>query len=154
MDRAILAFRQDDAGDWIADLSCLHSQHIRHRPPFFDRPWVTTSAGRDGRIGSAIDCPLCDRAELPDGLRVVRTAGPFDRDTLPAGLRRSHRVADGTWGVLRVLEGSVRFTMATVPPVERELMAGDTQPIPPLVPHTVGVADPVRLAVDFMARAR
>jgi tellurite methyltransferase len=153
VDRAIVAFRQDDAGDWIAELSCLHSQHVRHRPPFFDRPWVMTTEGRAEKIGGAIDCPLCDRAELPAALRLVRTAGPFDGDTLPAGLRRSHRVAEGTWAVLRVLDGSVRFTMATVPPVERELRVGDTQPIPPLVSHALGVAGPVRLEIDFMARA-
>jgi hypothetical protein len=150
--RVIEGFHQDDEGDWVAELSCLHGQHVRHRPPFFDRPWVTTAEGRAERVGSPIDCPLCDRAELPDGLTLARTAGPFDADTLPPGLRRDHRVAEHTWGRLRLISGSARFTLATDPPVDRELHAGDTQPIPPGVAHAVHVDGPVELAVDFLTR--
>jgi tellurite resistance-related uncharacterized protein len=150
--RVIEGFHQDDAGDWVAELSCLHGQHVRHRPPFQDRPWVTTAEGRAGRVGTPIECPLCDRAELPDGLVAVRTAGPFDTATLPAGLRRDHRVAEHTWGLLRVLAGSARFTMATDPAVDRQLHAGDAQPIPPGVAHAVHVDGPVELAVDFFTR--
>ena len=95
---------------------------------------------------------MCDRAQLPDGLTVVRTAGPFDATTLPAGLRRAHRVAEHTWGRLRVVEGSVRFTLATEPPTEVVLAAGDHQPIPPGVDHAVSVDGPVRLVIDFLVR--
>jgi Protein of unknown function (DUF3565) len=56
----IVGFHQDTEGDWVAELSCEHSQHVRHRPPFFDRPWVTTESGRASRLGSPIECPLCD----------------------------------------------------------------------------------------------
>jgi hypothetical protein len=58
-------FHQDDAGDWVAELSCGHTQHVRHRPPFVERPWVTTAAGRAGRIGAEIECRLCDEGEPP-----------------------------------------------------------------------------------------
>ncbi len=153
MERTIVGFHLDDLGDWVAELSCLHNQHVRHQPPFFDRPWVMTEGGRAARIGTAIECPLCDRAEMPDGLEVVRTAGPFDDTTLPAGLRRDHRVADGTWARLRVLDGSIRFTMATVPPVDRLLGAGDEQAIPPGVAHAVHPAGAMRIEVDFLVRA-
>jgi tellurite methyltransferase len=153
MQRTIDAFHQDDFGEWVAELSCLHNQHVRHRPPFQNRPWVTTPDGRATHIGSTLDCPLCDRAELPDGLALVRTAGPFDADTLPPGLRRDHRVAERTWGVLRVLEGAVRVTMHTDPPLDRTLYAGDRQPIPPGVPHAVDLTGPARVAVDFLTRA-
>jgi tellurite resistance-related uncharacterized protein len=151
--RTIEGFHRDDAGDWVAELSCRHGQHVRHQPPFRERPWVTTEEGRAGRVGTALDCPLCDRAEPPDGLRTVRTAGPFDAATVPAGLRRDHRVAEGTWAVVRVLDGSLRFTMATDPPVDRVLRAGDAQPVPPGVPHAVHPDGPVRVAVDFLAPA-
>ncbi len=56
----IVGFHQDDAGDWIAELSCGHTQHVRHRPPFFDRPWVLTEHGRAARIGTPIECSDCD----------------------------------------------------------------------------------------------
>ncbi|MGH2719052.1 MAG: DUF3565 domain-containing protein [Actinomycetota bacterium] len=64
MHRAITGFHQDADGDWVAELECGHSQHVRHRPPFQLRPWVTTESGRAGRIGTALDCPLCAG---PDG---------------------------------------------------------------------------------------
>jgi tellurite resistance-related uncharacterized protein len=154
MIRTIDGFHPDDAGDWVAELSCLHGQHVRHRPPFWDRPWVETEDGRLGRVGSEIDCPLCDRAELPDGLELVRTAGPFDETTLPAGLRRDHRVGERTWGLLRILDGSIEFAMATTPPVAADLRAGDTQAIPPGVTHAVHPRGPTRLQVVLLARPR
>ena len=134
----------------MAQLSCLHRQHVRHRPPFQDRAWVTSATGREAQVGSAIDCRLCDRAELPDGLRTVRTAGPFSADTLPAGLRRTHRVADGTWGMLRVTQGSVSLSMEIEPPIIRRLAAGDHQPLPPGAPHALSVDGPFQLAIDFL----
>ena len=153
MRRVIEGFRQDDEGDWVAELSCLHSQHVRHRPPFQQRRWVLNEEGRRSRIGQPLDCPLCDRAELPGDLRVVRTAGPFDADTLPAGLRRDHEVGEHTWGLLHVREGSVRFTLETSPPVDRELTDGDVQAIPPGVLHAVhNYGAHFRLEVDFLTR--
>jgi tellurite resistance-related uncharacterized protein len=150
--RVIDGFHQDDDGDWVAELSCLHSQHVRHRPPFQERPWVVSEAGRAERIGTPLDCPLCDRMELPVGLHVVRTAGPFDERTLPDGLRRTHLVGARTWGVLRVLEGAVGFAIETTPPFDERLAAGHEQPIPPQVAHVLRVDGPVRLEVDFLVR--
>ena len=151
--RQITGFHQDEAGGWVAELSCLHGQHIRHSPPFQNRPWVLTDAGREQHTGTDIDCPLCDRAELPSGLEVTRTAGPFDQDTIPAGLRRDHVVGEGRWGWLRVVEGSVGFEMATVPPIERRLHAGDSQALPPGVAHNLVVEGPAVVAVDFLVPA-
>jgi ribosomal protein S18 acetylase RimI-like enzyme/tellurite resistance-related uncharacterized protein len=150
--RLIADFHQDEEGDWVAELDCLHDQHVRHKPPFQDRPWVLTEQGRREKVGADLNCPLCDRAELPDRLRVARTAGPWDETTLPAGLRRAHRVAAGTWGRLCVLEGSVRFWMATNPMTVREVDAGESQPIPPMVEHEVRLQGPVRLQVEFLVR--
>jgi tellurite methyltransferase len=147
--RAITGFRQDDAGDWVADLACLHSQHMRHNPPLVSRPWVLDPAGRQARIGAGVSCPLCDRAELPTGLTLLRTAGPFDQDTIPAGLRRPHRTATGTWGLLRVLSGAAEFRLELCPPRELALAAGQAQPIPPGAQHEIMLAGPVRLVLEF-----
>ena len=115
---------------------------------------MTTEAGRLGRLGADLECPLCDRAELPDSLHVSRTAGPFDATTLPAGLQKAHRVADGVWGRLRVVEGSAGIRLETDPPIEVLLAAGDSQAIPPGVPHAVSVDGPVSLVVDFLVPER
>ena len=85
---------------------------------------------------------------------MVRTAGPFDAQTLPAALQCAHVVADRTWGLLRVLEGTVGFALDTTPPRTVELSAGDDQAIPPGVPHAVRVEGPMRLEVDFLVKRR
>ncbi len=152
MIRTIDGYHQDEEGDWVAELSCLHNQHVRHRPPIWPRPWAITAEGRAEHLGTPLDCPLCDRRELPADLVLVRTAGPFDADTVPAALRRAHLVADRTWGHLRILDGEVAFTIQTDPPFSALLHAGDEQPIPPGVAHLLRVDGPVRLAVDFLVK--
>jgi tellurite resistance-related uncharacterized protein len=150
VERTIVDFHQDEAGDWVAHLSCLHRQHVRHKPPFRSAPWVLDDVERTARIGSALDCPLCDRAELPDGLRVVRTTDVWDEGTAPAGLRRAHHVAPGTWGLLHVEEGRLRFLAETDPPFD-VLVGPDTpQPIPPDVEHHVELVGEVRFCVEFL----
>jgi hypothetical protein len=62
MDRRIVGFSQDDEGHWVADLECGHRQHMRHRPPFENRPWVITAEGRATRIGAVVNCKRCDEA--------------------------------------------------------------------------------------------
>jgi hypothetical protein len=63
MQRAILGFHRDEQGDWVAHLACGHRRHVRHRPPFELRPWVIDAEGRRGRVGTPLECGLCDRAE-------------------------------------------------------------------------------------------
>ena len=59
-ERHITGFHQDAEGDWVAELECGHSQHVRHDPPWQVRPWVTTPAGRLGRLGTTLPCRPCD----------------------------------------------------------------------------------------------
>jgi tellurite resistance-related uncharacterized protein len=145
--RVIDGFHQDEEGDWVAELSCLHNQHVRHRPPFVLRPWVQTAEGRSGRVGTPIECPLCARAELPEGLVAVRRAGPFDERTTPSALRHDHVIAERTWGLLQVLDGQLGFQMESF---HATLRAGDQQPIPPGVRHLVELDHPARFRVDFL----
>jgi hypothetical protein len=63
MQRAIVGFHLDDERDWVAELSCGHNQHVRHRPPFQVRPWVETAEGRERRRGTMLGCRLCDEPE-------------------------------------------------------------------------------------------
>jgi tellurite resistance-related uncharacterized protein len=41
-----------------------------------------------------------------------RTTPVFDETTLPDALKREHRTKDGVWGVIRVLEGELKFVLA------------------------------------------
>jgi hypothetical protein len=60
MQRKIVGFHQDEANDWVAELECGHNRHVRHRPPFDNRPWVVTEEGRTGFIGRELECKKCD----------------------------------------------------------------------------------------------
>jgi hypothetical protein len=53
------AWRQDDEGHWVAVLSCGHTQHQRHQPPWQSRPWVQDPAQRQARLGSPFVCGWC-----------------------------------------------------------------------------------------------
>ena len=92
-----------------------------------------------------------DHGELPEGLVLQRTTQEFDLASVPAALLRSHRIAAGVWGVLRVRAGSLDFvwedannSVATV-----ELGPGESIVVPPEVPHRVVPGDLARFVVEF-----
>ncbi|MEC5398741.1 DUF3565 domain-containing protein [Uliginosibacterium sp. H1] len=66
MQRLITGFHQDEEHHWVAELDCGHNQHVRHDPPWVSRPWVTTAAGRAGKLGALLVCRKCDRGEPRD----------------------------------------------------------------------------------------
>ncbi|HYF38256.1 MAG TPA: DUF3565 domain-containing protein [Gemmatimonadales bacterium] len=59
LEQRIVGFRQDEALEWVADLACGHSQHVRNTPPWREHPWVLTREGRAGRLGTHLLCRLC-----------------------------------------------------------------------------------------------
>jgi tellurite methyltransferase len=152
MHRTMTGFHRDDDGDWVAELSCLHSQHIRHEPPFREAAWIEDAAERSRRVGELLDCPLCDRAELPDGLHVARTTATWDASTVPAALLRAHRVAAAMWGLLEVEAGEVRFVADTDPALDVVVTPAQPQPIPPELDHHVEPGDGARFHVTFLTR--
>jgi len=68
----ISGYHQDEHGDWVAELECGHQQHVRHRPPWFNRPWAATEAGRRAHLGMPLDCPYCDREGSAAPRRTLR----------------------------------------------------------------------------------
>jgi hypothetical protein len=60
MQRAIVGFHQDDEGHWVAELECAHTRHVRHDPPWQNRPWVMSREGRAQFLGTMLDCVVCD----------------------------------------------------------------------------------------------
>jgi hypothetical protein len=62
MQRRIVGFHQDDEEHWVAELECGHQQHVRHQPPWINRPWVVTPEGRARVRGNVLECKTCDDA--------------------------------------------------------------------------------------------
>ncbi|MHB8743181.1 MAG: DUF3565 domain-containing protein [Sulfuricaulis sp.] len=65
MQRKIIGFHQDEHRDWVADLDCGHTQHMRHHPPWTNRPWVVTAAGRMRYLGQVLACKHCEEEPPP-----------------------------------------------------------------------------------------
>lgn len=63
MKRAIVGFHRDEEGAWVAELECGHGQHVRHEPPWQVREWTQTDEGRRSRLGTTLDCRLCDEGK-------------------------------------------------------------------------------------------
>ncbi len=68
MYQAISGFHLDEVNDWVAELACGHHQHVRHHPPWMNRPWVTTVEGRAAMLGHALACNKCAAGAPPDRL--------------------------------------------------------------------------------------
>jgi len=60
MQQAIVDFAQDHEQDWYAILACGHTQHVRHNPPWQNRPWVLTQTSRSEKLGMSLPCKKCD----------------------------------------------------------------------------------------------
>jgi hypothetical protein len=57
--QSIIGFHQDQLGDWVADLTCGHGQHVRHDPPWTLRSWVIDEEGRRQHLGTILQCKKC-----------------------------------------------------------------------------------------------
>jgi len=88
-------------------------------------------------------------SELPPGLAPYARSPEFTPETIPAKLQAAHSTKAGTWGLLHVLAGSVRYTLE--PPREGEVVAsnGQTVVIAPQVEHHVAFVEPGRFYVEF-----
>ncbi|SDU75960.1 Protein of unknown function [Pseudomonas mediterranea] len=64
----VTGFHQDEEGHWVAELSCGHTQHLRHQPPWQSRAWVLDPTQRIEKIGQPFDCGWCAQAPVSDNL--------------------------------------------------------------------------------------
>ena len=85
---------------------------------------------------------------LPPGLREVQRTAVFDTASMPRALGRTHRA--GTWAVLHVAEGSVRFVeLEGDGPRVVKVEADGTLVIVPGVAHRVEPSDDARFFIAF-----
>ncbi|WP_298187457.1 DUF3565 domain-containing protein [uncultured Pseudomonas sp.] len=68
----VLDFRQDEHGDWLAVLSCGHTQHLRHQPPWQNRAWILDPTQRNAQLGKAFPCGWCAAAHAPNEAAIQR----------------------------------------------------------------------------------
>ena len=149
MMRPIAGFHRDEASDWVAELSCGHGQHVRHNPPLAERPWVLTAEGREQRIGSELDCLLCDRSELPEGYAPYRRTPLFDEGSVPQALQRRHTTRRGVWARIHVERGSLDYHLHEPFGRVEQLTPECPGTVLPEVEHHVALTGPVAFFVEF-----
>lgn len=66
MNQAIVGYHLDENADWVAELACGHFQHVRHQPPFINRPWVVSEQGRNTMLGRQLPCKKCENGDPKD----------------------------------------------------------------------------------------
>ncbi|WP_242205247.1 MULTISPECIES: DUF3565 domain-containing protein [unclassified Pseudomonas] len=64
----IAGFHQDEDGHWVVELSCGHTQHLRHQPPWQTRAWVLDPAQRIEKIGQPFACGWCAQGSVSANL--------------------------------------------------------------------------------------
>jgi tellurite methyltransferase len=148
MKRAITAFDIDNQGDPIAILDCGHPQHVRHNPPFINRPWVTSEEERKSMVGKVLNCVRCDNMELPDSFVAYKRTSEFTEASVPDALRKDHSTKSGVWAKIRVMEGKLRYRVQALN-VDMELSPDKLGIVVPEVLHNVEPLGPVRFFVEF-----
>jgi hypothetical protein len=74
LNQKIIGFHIDNETHWVADLECGHAQHVRHDPPWTTREWVTTAPGRDGKLGTELNCKRCDEAARAVATEIIASS--------------------------------------------------------------------------------
>lgn len=153
MKRPIVGFRLDAEDHWVAELSCGHPQHVRHDPPRVERPWVLSEAGRESRLGVALDCVRCDAREMPEGFVAYKRTATFDERSVPTGLLANHTTKAGVWARIHVERGELRYRIEPPFAVEETLVPGRVGIVLPEVEHRVTPLGEVSFHVEFWRRA-
>jgi hypothetical protein len=111
MKQKITGFHLDRENHWVAELDCGHAQHMRHEPPWMERPWVLTEEGRRSRLGVELECKRCDE--------VGRAVAEAVREALVSAARRAYEdaglsglCAEGRWDVALDALGAADLTPA------------------------------------------
>jgi tellurite resistance-related uncharacterized protein len=146
MQTKFAGFHQDEHGDWVAELECGHTQHVRHRPPWELRPWVTTEEGRAQRLGQTLDCPPCDAIALPPEAREYKRTATFNEQSLPDAIRNHHTTKAGTWGLIVVEAGQAEYHVRGRVHV---LEPGTPGVVEPEVPHRLVPLGDMAVHVEF-----
>ena len=90
---------------------------------------------------------------LPDGLQPYKRTAVFTQTSIPAGLLNDHQTKEGTWGLIHVEEGELRY-IVTDPrrPPSAVTLTTEIEPgvVEPTILHRVQPLGEVRFYVEFL----
>lgn len=152
--------------------------HLKHpdriRPEMFERwlaiwgettderlspPAAAAIQAKAARIGQSLSMALHYRPERhapsaapaasePEPSKPYRATPVFTQDTLPPALRSAHSTKAGVWGVIRVLEGQLRYRIET-DDEDQLLTPGVVGLVKPQERHHVEPIGQIRMQVEF-----
>lgn len=132
------------ATDRQVDLAREMAGYIAPRPGHTPHPLTTHAAAHMEALAQR----AARFREPPSAPAPYRRTAVFDEVSLPEGLRNEHRTKPGVWGVIRVLDGRLRYR-GLAPAFEDILQPGRPGLIQPDQPHCVEPLGPVRLQIEF-----
>ena len=132
------------ATDRQLDLAREISGNISPRPGFTPHPLTIHAASH---MVDLVERAGQFRAPPHAPVPYKRTA-VFDENTLPEAFRKEHRTKRGVWGVIRVLDGRVRYTVIE-PESEVVLEPGHPGLVLPDQAHLVEPLGPMRMQIEF-----
>lgn len=109
MDKKIVGFHVDEVGDWVADLECGHAQHVRHNPPWTNRPWVLETEGRKRSLGTLLDCLKCNMPQVPPSARQIGGSEVLNQQVIAKQYADIHRNDSDMWIRVVVTEGELVY---------------------------------------------
>lgn len=147
----IQSFFEDEEGHFVAQLSCGHTQHMRHRPPLESRPWVLSAEEREKKLGAPLDCSFCDMPSLPPDVSVYKVTNEFTDESVPVKMTQEHSTGPGVWGRIVVLAGRVTYL---IPSLDRSwvLRPGVDGILVPEQVHKVLPGAGARFRIEFLRR--
>ena len=125
----------------------------------FAAAFFSNNSGLDQRVADAAHAPAHlhpNPTILPEGLVMQRRTMEFTAETLPAPLLKDHSTKAGTWALIRVLEGALRYDIADDrrPASSVVLNAGgDAGIVEPTILHHISAIGPVRFHLEFLRDA-
>ena len=85
---------------------------------------------------------------IDDPPRPYKVTPVFDERTLPQALRSAHSTKAGVWGVIRILEGRLRYVIAE--PMDEQVLTPERPGlVNPTELHFVEPLGPVQMQVEF-----
>ena len=148
MERPIVGFGQDDEGVPLAWLSCGHAQHVRHNPPFVNRPWILTEGGRARMLGQPLNCVRCDALELPDHFVPYDKTDLLTEAAFTADSDISQPTPQGIWLSIIVLDGRLRLRIPYLS-VDLDLSPAQSGTIPSEMAYALEHLGPVQFCQEF-----
>ena len=86
---------------------------------------------------------------LPDHVVHYKSTPEFTETSVPAALLKHHNTAEGVWGRITILEGTLTYQI--IEPAAETVLLTPEHPgiVEPRMLHHVEVTGPVRFRVDF-----